>query len=71
MATLTQFQLSSIFVGYALLFSRVDLLAFPVVTYFFDLFAFAVIEYEPSLIFVGLALLIPYVHYFVSLAINY
>lgn len=43
MATLIQCQISSIFVGYALLFSQVDLLASPVVAYLFDLFALAVI----------------------------
>ena len=42
MATLIQCQISSIFVGYALLFSQVDLLASPVVAYLFDLFALAV-----------------------------
>ena len=70
MATLIQYQLSSIFVDCGLLFSQVDSLASPVVTYLFDLFALAVIQYEFSLIFVDLRLLIPYIHYFVSLAIN-
>ena len=56
--------------GCALLFSQVELLVSPVVAYLFDLFALAVVEHELSLIFVGLALLIPYIRYFSSLAIN-